>query len=100
MRHDLSTKTTRWTLIAQICSSSYSHRENAHMEYRITPGRLDIGKFSLYYERIGAGPPIVFLHGLGGNHLSCWQQVPYLMRSFQCITLDQRGFGLSPDPHA
>ena len=68
------------------------------MEYRITPGRLEIGKFSLYYERVGAGAPIVFLHGLGGNHLSWWQQVPYFMRSFECVTLDQRSFGLSPDP--
>jgi 3-oxoadipate enol-lactonase len=68
------------------------------MEYRITPGRLEIGKFSLYYERVGAGAPIVFLHGMGGNHLSWWQQVPYFMRSFECVTLDQRSFGLSPDP--
>ncbi len=68
------------------------------MDFRITPGRLEIGKFSLYYERIGAGPPIVFLHGLGGNHLSWWQQVPYFMRSFECVTVDQRSFGLSPDP--
>jgi 3-oxoadipate enol-lactonase len=68
------------------------------MEYRITPGRLEIGKFSLYYERVGAGAPLVFLHGLGGNHLSWWQQVPYFMRSFECITVDQRGFNLSPDP--
>lgn len=68
------------------------------MEYRITPGALQIGKFSLYYERVGAGPPLVFLHGLGGNHLSWWQQVPYFMHSFECITVDQRGFNLSPDP--
>src|SRR5208282_3636413 len=68
------------------------------MEYRITPGRLEIGNFSLYYERVGGGAPIVFLHGLGGNHLSWWQQVPYFMRSFECVTVDQRGFGLSPDP--
>ena len=68
------------------------------MEYRVTPGRVEIGKFSLYYERVGAGPAMVFLHGLGGNHLSWWQQVPYFMRSFDCITVDQRSFGLSPDP--
>ena len=68
------------------------------MEYRITPGRVEIGKFSLYYERVGAGAPLVFLHGLGGNHLSWWQQVPYFMRSFECVTIDQRGFALSPDP--
>src|SRR5262249_32815745 len=64
-----------------------------------TPARLEIGKFSLYYERTGTGTPLAFLHGLGGNHLSWWQQVPYfMMRGFECITLDQRSFGLSPDP--
>ncbi|MDO8434237.1 MAG: alpha/beta hydrolase [Candidatus Binatus sp.] len=68
------------------------------MEYRIVPGRLEIGKFSLYYERVGSGPALVFLHGLGGDHLSWWQQAPYFMRSYECITLDQRSFGLSPDP--
>lgn len=67
------------------------------MDYRITPGHLSIGKFSLYYERVGTGPALVFLHGLGGNHLSWWQQVPFFMRWFECITLDQRSFGLSPD---
>jgi len=68
------------------------------MEYRITQGQLAIGEFSLYYERAGAGFPLVFLHGLGGNHLSWWQQVPFFARSYECITLDQRSFGMSPDP--
>jgi 3-oxoadipate enol-lactonase len=67
------------------------------MEYRITPGRLEIGKFSLYYESVGSGPALIFLHGLGGDHLSWWQQVPYFMRWYRCVTLDQRSFGLSPD---
>ncbi len=65
---------------------------------RLVPGRIPIGKFQLYYERAGSGPAIVFLHGLGGNHLSWWQQMPYFMRWFDCITVDQRSFGLSPDP--
>ncbi|MGH7248867.1 MAG: alpha/beta fold hydrolase, partial [Pseudomonadota bacterium] len=67
------------------------------MECRITPGRLELDGVSLYYERAGGGPALVFLHGLGGNHLSWWQQVPYFMRGYECITVDQRGFGLSPD---
>jgi 3-oxoadipate enol-lactonase len=67
-------------------------------EARLVPGRVPIGKFQLYYERAGSGPAIVFLHGLGGNHLSWWQQMPYFMRWFDCITVDQRSFGLSPDP--
>ena len=67
-------------------------------EARLIPGRVPIGKFQLYYERAGSGPAIVFLHGLGGNHLSWWQQMPFFMRWFDCITVDQRSFGLSPDP--
>ncbi len=77
-----------------------------------TSEQLQIGEFSLYYERTtprfaliadekvpGAGLPLVFLHGMGGNHLSWWQQVPYFTSlGYQCITLDQRSFGLSPDP--
>ncbi len=65
---------------------------------RLVSGRVPIGKFQLYYERAGSGPAIVFLHGLGGNHLSWWQQMPYFMRWFDCMTVDQRSFGLSPDP--
>jgi 3-oxoadipate enol-lactonase len=67
-------------------------------EPRLIPGRVPIGEFQLYYERAGSGPAIIFLHGLGGNHLSWWQQMPYFMRWFDCITVDQRSFGLSPDP--
>jgi len=75
-------------------------RRGNHMatEYRTIPARLEIGRFSLYYERTGTGRPLLFLHGLGGNHLSWWQQVPYFMRWYECITVDQRSFGLSPDP--
>jgi 3-oxoadipate enol-lactonase len=72
--------------------------QSADTNNRLVAGHVEIGKFSLYYETAGSGPALVFLHGLGGNHLSWWQQVPYFMRWYTCVTLDQRGFGLSPDP--
>ena len=54
--------------------------------------------FRLYYEDTGGNAPtIVFLHGAGGNHLSWWQQVPVFAEEYRCVTLDQRGFGQSPD---
>src|SRR5207244_13632134 len=54
--------------------------------------------FRLYYEDTGgAAPTVVFLHGAGGNHLSWWQQVPVFAEEYRCVTLDQRGFGQSPD---
>ncbi len=51
----------------------------------------------LYYEEHGKGPPVVFAHGAGGNHLSWWQQVPVFSRDYRCITFDHRGWGLSLD---
>src|SRR2546427_12827065 len=54
--------------------------------------------FRLYYEDTGGvGPTILFLHGAGGNHLSWWQQVPVFAEEYRCVTMDQRGFGQSPD---
>jgi 3-oxoadipate enol-lactonase len=52
----------------------------------------------------GAGPAIVFAHGLGGNHLSWWQQVPHFAGGHTCVTFAHRGFAPSseiaggPDP--
>jgi pimeloyl-ACP methyl ester carboxylesterase len=55
----------------------------------------------LFYETAGSGPPLLFAHGLGGNHLSWWAQVPHFRGRFTCITYAQRGFWPStgtPDP--
>ena len=60
--------------------------------------KAPINGFDMYYESSGEGPAVVFAHGKGGNHLSWWQQVPLLSRSFRCITFDHRGFGQSLNP--
>ena len=51
-----------------------------------------------YYEDHGEGPPVVFLHGAGGNHMSWWQQIPVFSDRYRCITIDHRGFARSTDP--
>jgi len=58
----------------------------------------------LYYEVSGRGQPIIFAHGLGGNHASWWQQVAALAPHYTCVTFAHRGFQPSsmvaggPDP--
>jgi 3-oxoadipate enol-lactonase len=49
----------------------------------------------LYYEEQGDGPSLVFAHGVGGNHASWYQQVPFFARWYRVITFDHRGFGNS-----
>jgi 3-oxoadipate enol-lactonase len=40
---------------------------------------------------------VVFAHGLGGNHLSWWRQLPAFTRRYRCVVFDHRAFGESPD---
>jgi len=67
-------------------------------------GRLQRGAHVIHYEVTGAGPAIVFAHGLGGNQLSWWQQVAHFAPRYACITFAHRGFAPSssiaggPDP--
>jgi pimeloyl-ACP methyl ester carboxylesterase len=46
----------------------------------------------IYYEAAGSGPALVFAHGLGGNHMSWWQQLPQFAGRFTCISFAHRGF--------
>ncbi len=53
---------------------------------------LDRGDAAIRFDVRGAGPAIVFAHGLGGNHLSWWQQLPHFARRHTCVTFAHRGF--------
>jgi len=59
-------------------------------------GSLPLKDGEIYYEVMGQGPGLIFIHGLGGNHLSWWQQVPFFSRRYTCVTYSQRGFASSP----
>ncbi|MCF8531795.1 MAG: alpha/beta hydrolase [Reyranella sp.] len=69
-----------------------------------TVGRLKRPFGNLHYEVSGSGPALVFAHGLGGNHLSWWQQVAHFAPHYTCVTFAHRGFAPSdpvadgPDP--
>lgn len=58
---------------------------------------IDRGVSRLYYEKHGDGPPIVLLHGVGGNHASWFHQVVAWREKATVITVDARGFGNSTD---
>lgn len=47
---------------------------------------------SIYYEMKGSGPALVFAHGLGGNHLSWWQQLAHFATRHTCVVFAHRGF--------
>jgi 3-oxoadipate enol-lactonase len=66
-----------------------------------------VGDVDLYYELFDftepwkAGPaPVVFIHGLGGDHSMWLYQVPAFCSQFPTIALDLRGHGQSTRPTA
>lgn len=53
----------------------------------------------IFYEKAGAGPPLVFIHALPFNH-NLWQyQIADLSNRFTTYAVDLRGWGRSAKPH-
>lgn len=52
----------------------------------------------MYYESVGAGPPLLLLHGLGSCTEDWELQIPAFARHFRVITADMRGHGRSDKP--
>jgi aminoacrylate hydrolase len=57
--------------------------------------RISIGDCHLYYERHGAGFPVIFVSGLGGVGAYWRDQVPSFGKRFEVILHDHRGVGQS-----
>ena len=55
------------------------------------------GPVPLAYERAGAGPLVVFLHGIGGNRTNWAAQLDTLADQFCAVAGDARGYGDSGD---
>ena len=57
-----------------------------------------INNLELYYEVVGEGRPLVFVHGFSGN-LTGWAfQIPAFAPHYQTVCLDLRGHGRSEHP--
>src|SRR5579863_3862468 len=57
--------------------------------------RISIGDCHVYYERQGAGFPVLFISGLGGQGSYWRDQVPAFAKVFDVVLHDHRGVGQS-----
>ncbi len=53
---------------------------------------------SLYYEEVGTGTPVVFVHEFAGDYRTWEPQLRAFARSHRCITYSQRGYPPSDVP--
>jgi pimeloyl-ACP methyl ester carboxylesterase len=52
----------------------------------------------MVYDERGAGEPLLFIMGLGGNRLAWVPVLPRFTDAYRCITFDNRGVGQSDAP--
>ena len=52
----------------------------------------------LYYEEVGTGTPIVFVHEFAGDYRQWEPQMRYFARTHRCVTYSQRGYPPSDVP--
>jgi len=52
----------------------------------------------LYYEEVGAGDPIVFVHEFAGDYRSYETQLRFFARRYRCIAFNARGYPPSDVP--
>jgi non-heme chloroperoxidase len=65
----------------------------------VTVGQENSATIDIYYEDLGAGQPIVLIHGFPLNGHSWEKQVLVLLNAgYRVITYDRRGFGASSQP--
>ncbi|WP_036476769.1 alpha/beta fold hydrolase [Myxosarcina sp. GI1] len=65
----------------------------------LTVGKENSGSIDIYYEDLGAGQPVVLIHGFPLNGHSWEKQILVLLEAdYRVITYDRRGFGNSSQP--
>lgn len=57
-----------------------------------------LGCTPVSYVEMGEGPPLVFVHGLGGSWRNWLENIPHFARTHRVIAPDLPGFGLSAAP--
>ncbi|HIK87198.1 MAG TPA: alpha/beta hydrolase [Alphaproteobacteria bacterium] len=55
------------------------------------------GNPRISFKELGNGPPVIFLHGIGGNHSNWYDQQSHISDRFTTIAWDARGYGDSED---
>jgi pimeloyl-ACP methyl ester carboxylesterase len=60
--------------------------------------RVQVGNLAIAVNDVGAGPPVVLLHGLACGKRMWFHQIRALRSRFRVIAYDQRGHGLTDAP--
>lgn len=72
--------------------------KKAKLPASVTTGFIDVGNANLYYEELGKGEPLIFIHGHSFSHFEWEPQFFEFAKNFRTIRYDCRGYGYSSKP--
>ena len=64
------------------------------MPYAVSNG------IKLYYEEVGKGKPLIFVHEFGSDIREWEQQISWFSREYRCIAYNARGYVPSDVPNS
>ena len=74
-------------------------REDTDWRDASKPGKLlEVDGVGLHFIEAGSGPPIVMIHGFGGQTFSFRYQMEAFAQDHRCVAIDLKGFGYSERP--
>ena len=57
-----------------------------------------VNNINMYYEVLGHGEPLLFIHGLGSSTRDWENQIDFFSKNYQVILVDVRGHGQTDKP--
>jgi pimeloyl-ACP methyl ester carboxylesterase len=100
--HRQATALVRNAFIRPGADPTYVDRDDGTwmaVDWPAMTGRLEVDGRSVHViDSGGDGPPLLFVHGLGGVWQNWLMNIPAFMGSHRCVALDLPGFGRSEMP--
>jgi pimeloyl-ACP methyl ester carboxylesterase len=75
-----------------------SDPEWLRIDWREHLRQIDVVGARANYVEMGEGPPLLFVHGLGGSWQNWLENIPHFARTHRVVAVDLPGFGASPMP--
>ena len=89
---------SQFAIAALLISAANAEDEELDVLERVTHGYTQSGGVKIHYASLGAGEPIIMIHGFPDYWYTWRHQMADLSKDYQVVAIDQRGYNESDKP--
>ncbi|MFZ4058871.1 MAG: alpha/beta fold hydrolase [Ferruginibacter sp.] len=88
-----------WLVVLSVCFSVslFAQKPIPYGDNAAVGKYVKLRGINMYYETYGAGKPLLFIHGNGGDIKNFTKQIPYFSKRYKVIIADSRAQGKTVD---